>query len=258
MRSSISITWGVWKALFLREAVARISAGRAAWVWILAEPVVHLFFLNLFFGVMLQRMILGVEAGLFITTGVLGYLIVQHTAMRSKEAITANNALFTYRQVRPVDTVLVRAALEATLVLASGIVLLAGLTVWGSHVIPHDPFRVILAGLLLWLSGLGLGLMLSAAGELIPELSRLSDMLFRPLYFLSAIMYPVTAIPVAYRDWLLANPLIHGIESVRQGFFAQYHTVEGISLSYLAGCALVMLLLGLALHVRFGAKLVTQ
>lgn len=258
MRSSISITWGVWKALFLREAVARISAGRAAWVWILAEPVVHLFFLNLFFGVILQRMIVGVEAGLFITTGVLGYLMVQHTAMRSKEAITANTALFTYRQVRPVDTVLVRAGLEAMLVLGSGIFLLAGLTLWGGDVIPNDPLRVIIAGLLLWLSGLGLGLMLSAAGELIPELGRVSDMLFRPLYFLSGIMYPVTAVPVAYRDWLLVNPLVHGIESVRQGFFSQYHVVEGISLSYLAGFALVTLLLGLALHVRFGAKLVTQ
>jgi capsular polysaccharide transport system permease protein len=227
-------------------------------VWILAEPVVHLFFLNLLFGVILQRMIVGVEAGLFITTGILGYFMVQNTALRSKEAITANTELFTYRQVRPVDTVLVRAGLEAMLVLGSGAFVLAGLALCGSEVLPHDPFLVILAGLLLWLSGLGLGLMLSAAGELIPELSRLSDMLFRPLYFLSAIMYPVTAVPVAYRDWLLANPLVHGIESVRQGFFAQYHPVEGISLSYLAGFALVTLLLGLALHVRFGAKLVTQ
>jgi capsular polysaccharide transport system permease protein len=258
VRSSISITWAVWKALFLREAVARISAGRAAWVWILVEPVVHLVFLYFLFGYVLQRMVSGVEGGLFITTGILGFLMVQHTAMKSKEAIKANTALFTYRQVKPVDTVLVRAGLEAVLVLGSGLFLLTGLALWGSDVLPNDPLRVMVAGLLLWLSGLGLGLMLSVVGELSPELGRVSDMLFRPLYFLSAIMYPVTAIPPAYRDWLLANPVVHGIESVRQGFFAQYHVVEGISLSYLAGFALVTSLLGLALHVRFGAKLVTQ
>jgi capsular polysaccharide transport system permease protein len=39
VRSPASITWAVWKALFLREAVARLFAGRAAWAWILVEPV---------------------------------------------------------------------------------------------------------------------------------------------------------------------------------------------------------------------------
>ena len=258
MRSSINIIWVVWKALFLREAVARIFAGRAAWVWILAEPVVHLVFLNLFFGAILQKMISGVDAGLFITTGVLGFLMVQHTAVRSKEAMKANTALFTYRQVKPVDTVLVRAALEAVLLLGSGLFLLTALALWGIDVMPGDPLLVIGAVTVLWFSGLGLGLILSAVGELIPEIGKVTDMLFRPLYFLSGVMIPITAIPSAYRDWLLINPLIHGIESVRQGVFAQYHVVEGISLSYLAGFAVMTVLLGLALHVRFGAKLVAQ
>lgn len=258
MRSSISITWVVWKALFLREAVARISAGRAAWVWILAEPVVHLIFLNVIFGAILQRMTGGIEAGPFITTGILGFLMCSHTAMKSKEAIKANNALFTYRQVRPVDTVLVRAALEAMLVLVSGLFLLAGLSLCGIDIMPQDPLRVIGAVIALWFLGVGLGLMLSVAGELIPELGKVVDMLFRPLYLLSGIMYPVTAVPVAYQGWILANPLIHGIESMRLGFFAQYHTAEGVSVSYLAGFALMTLLMGLALHVRFGVKLVTH
>jgi hypothetical protein len=41
-RSPASITWAVWKALSLREAVARLFVGRAAWRWILVEPVIQL------------------------------------------------------------------------------------------------------------------------------------------------------------------------------------------------------------------------
>jgi capsular polysaccharide transport system permease protein len=41
-RSSASITLSVWNAIFLREAVSRVSGGRAAWVWLLLEPVAHL------------------------------------------------------------------------------------------------------------------------------------------------------------------------------------------------------------------------
>ena len=257
-RTPASITWAVWKALFLREAVARLFAGRAAWVWILVEPVVHLVILNVLFGFILRRLVSGVEGGMFITTGVLGFLIVQNTAMRSKEAITANMGLFTYRQVFPIDTVLVRAALEAVSLLISALFLLTGLGLFGSTVLPHDVLLVMAALSALWLSGLGLGLMMSVATELIPEVGKVTDMLFRPLYFLSGIMYPVSAIPPAYRDWLLVNPFVHGIETLRMGFFPEYHAADGVSLSYLLGFAVITVCLGLALHVRFGGRLVAQ
>ena len=258
VRSPASITWAVWKALFLREAVARLFAGRAAWMWILVEPVVHLAYLYLLFGFVLQRLVSGVDGGMFITTGILGFLMVQNTAMRSKEAINANKGLFTYRQVFPIDTVLVRAALEAMLLLISALFLLTGLGLFGSGIVPHDVLSVMVALSALWLSGLGLGLMMSVANELIPEVGKITDLLFRPLYFLSGIMYPVSAIPPAYRDWLLVNPFVHGIEILRTGFFPQYHAVDGVSLSYLMGFSLVTLCLGLALHVRFGERLVAQ
>ena len=257
-RSPASITWAVWKALFLREAVARLFAGRAAWMWILVEPVVHMGYLYLLFGFVLQRLISSIDGGMFILTGVLGFFMAQNTAMRSKDAITANMGLFTYRQVFPIDTVLIRAALEGMLLMVSAIFLLTGLGLFGSSVFPHDVLSVMAALSALWLSGVGLGLMMSVANELVPEIGKITDMLFRPLYFLSGIMYPVSAVPPAYRDWLLLNPFVHGIETLRTGFFPQYHVVEGVSLSYLLGFALVTVCFGLALHVRFGGRLVAQ
>ncbi len=203
-------------------------------------------------------MISGVDGGLFITTGVLGYLITQHTAMRSKEAINANAALFTYRQVLPVDTVLVRAALEAVLLTISALFLLTGLGLLGYNVIPRDFLGVTMAFAMLWLAGIGLGLVLSVAGGLFPEVGKVTDMLFRPLYFVSGVMYPPSAIPPAYQDWLLLNPLVHGIELIRAAFFPQYHTVSGVSVTYIAGFTMVTMCLGLALHVRFATRLAAQ
>ncbi len=258
MRSSASITWAVWKALFLREAVARLSAGRAAWLWILLEPLVHLIFLNVLFGFILQQVVSGIDGGLFIVTGLLGFFMAQNTALRCKDAIDANTALFAYRQVLAVDTVLVRAALEAVLLLISALVLLLGLGFLDYTILPQDFLLVMVSFAALWLAGLGLGLILSVAAELIPEVGKVFGMMFRPLYFLSAVMYPVTAIPPAYRDWLLLNPLVHGIESLRVGFFPQYHAVAGVSLAYLLGFAMVTVCLGLALHVRFATRFVTQ
>lgn len=258
MRSSASITWAVWKALFLREAVTRLSAGRAAWLWILLEPLVHLIFLTVLFGFILKQVASGIDGGLFITTGLLGYFMAQNTALRCKDAIDANTALFAYRQVLAVDTVLVRAALEAVLQLISALVLLTGLGLLDYKVIPQDFLLVMVSFAALWLAGIGLGLVLSVASELIPEFGKVAEMIIRPLYFLSAVMYPASAVPPAYRDWLLLNPLVHGIESLRVGFFPQYHAIAGVSLTYLLGFAVVTVCLGLALHLRFATRLVEQ
>src|SRR5262245_57383063 len=178
MRSSASITWAVWRALFLREAVARISAGRAAWVWILLEPIAHLLLLNLLFGFILHRVVSGIPGGLFITTGLLGYFMAQNTAMRSKDDIEANAGLLTYRSVLPVGTVLVRTGLEAIPVLISGLFLFAGLYIFGVQVIPHDALLVIVAFVALWFLGIGLGLVLSVISELIPEAKKMTKLVF--------------------------------------------------------------------------------
>lgn len=261
MRSPALIAWAVWKALFLREAVARLSAGRAAWVWILVEPVVHLVFLNVLFGFVLQQVVAGIDGGLFLTTGVLGFMILRNSATRPKDAVSANVKLLAYRQVLPVDTVLVRAALEAMLFVVSALVLLSGLglLVYGYKVVPHDSLQVMLGFATLWLAGTGLGLIFSVATELFPQAGKMIiDTLFRPLYFISGVMYPASAVPPAYQSLFLSNPLVHGIETVRAGFFPQYHTIQGVSVGYLLGFAMFTVCLGLALHVRFSARLVAQ
>ena len=258
MRTSPLIAWTVWKALFLREAVARLSATRVAWLWILTEPVVQLVFLNVLFGFVLERVISGINGGLFITIGVLGFGLVRNTATRPKDAINANATLLTYRQVLPVDTVLVRAALEAVPFMVSALFLFTGLGLLGYQVFPHDFLQVMLAFVALWLAGIGLGLILSVASQLIPESGKVGGMLLGPLYFVSGIMYPPSAIPPVYQSWFLLNPFVHGIETVRTGFFPQYHTIPGVSMGYLLGFVMFTVCLGLALHVRFATRLVAK
>ena len=68
---------------------------------------------------------------------------------------------------------------------------------------------------------------------------------------------PVSYIPVPYRDWLLWNPLVHGLELVRLGFFSNYHTLD-VSFSYLYSWVLLSIALGLTLYRALETRLVTQ
>lgn len=258
IRTPAQITFGTWKALFLREAVTRLAAGRAAWAWLLFEPVAYLMFLMTMFGFVYHRKIGGVDGAMFVVTGLLGFYFARNTFLRCMEAIHANAALFTYRQVHPIDTVLVRAALEGFLTLISAALLLAGAAMFHYDVIPGDPLLVMVTVFGLWLCGLGLGLILSAAAKLVAELGKVIHILVTPLYFVSGVMIPAMSIPQPYRDWLMYNPFMHGLEFLREGYFPQYHMAPEASMTYLYEFALVSIFLGLMLHLRFARKLVAE
>jgi len=181
VRSPGAVTWAVWKALFLREALVRLSAERAAWLWLLLEPIAHVVVLMAIFALVRQRDVFGVPGAMFIMTGILAFFMMRNTFSRATEAIKANQAFFAYRQVKPVDTVLVRAALEGALLFIVALLVLAGAGLMNYPVIPHDPMTALLAFGLMWQAGLGMGLLFSVASFLVPEIGKVVRMFNRPL-----------------------------------------------------------------------------
>ncbi len=257
-RSSASVTFAVWAALFLREAVSRVSGGRGAWLWLLLEPVAQLALLLIFVSVIRGRTASGYDYAPFLALGILAYNLFKNTALQSMAAISANKALFTYRQVKPVDVVLVRAFLEGIIQLIVSIVLLTGMSLFGFDCLPHDPLQVYVALALLWVFGMGLGLVLSVGDTLIAELGRLARLAFVPLYFLSGIFFSLNMLPHALREGMLFNPIVHGLEALRAAFLNHYVLVEEVDLGYLAAFAFTSFFLGLALQVRFAPRLMMQ
>lgn len=257
-RSASAVTLAVWKALFLREAVSRLAAGRAAWLWILLEPVAHVVVLMLIFSFARDRVVPGVSFALFLMVGVIGFNLFRNAANRSMEAITANAALFSYRQVKPVDTVLVRASLETFLEFIVFVILCAGALFIGLDALPDDPLNVIIALLLLAGLGTGFGLMFSVAANLVPEIGKVVKLAFVPLYFMSGVMFPPMLLPQYAREWFFLNPAAQGLEAVRVAFFDNYPPAPEFDLGYLTVWVLVSLFLGLALHVRYAQRLLAR
>lgn len=254
-RSSLQIQYSVIRALFLREAVTRLTGGRIAWFWLLLEPLAHLAMFVILMGFILKRVIPGADPAMFIATGLAGYFMFNRAYSQARNAISSNLALFAYRQVKPVDTIITRALVEGVLFSISIVILFFILWLLGKDVLPASPIEFILALGLLWLFGLGFALIMATCTELMPSVGNIVDLLLRPLYFLSAVMYPVAAIPQPYRDYLLFNPLVHGIESIRHAYFERYYSPSEISLGYLAAWAAALILLGLALQIKYQQRL---
>lgn len=257
-RSALRVATSVWRALFLREAISRLSTSRTAWLWLLLEPIAHMSYLLVIFTVVRVSVVGGVNTGMWLLMGLIGFFMFRRTAVQSQHAINANKALFTYRQVKPVDTVMVRAALEGLLLLVAASLLLLFYALLGKTDLPSDPLRVVLSLFGLWLIGLGFGLIASVATALIHSLEKVFELIMMPLYFLSGVLVHTASVPQPFRGWLLLNPITHGVESARLGYAPAYNASSGNSMAYLYGCAIVLIFIGLALHRQFARRLMMQ
>lgn len=257
-RSPMRVLFNTWKALFLREAVSRISTERAAWLWILFEPIAHIGFILILYSTIRVRNIGGIDTIIWIMAGMLPFFTFRRTAVQCMNAVGANRALFAYRQVKPIDTVLVRAGVEGFLMLLVSMALLAGVKLFGHDISPADPLDVLAGVAGLWLLGIGYGLTTSIAIEIVPEIERILGFVMYPMYLLSGVMLPLSSVPPVILSWLMLNPIVHGLETIRLAFAPFYHVVPGLSLPYLYACALVLIFFGLALHVRYADRMAIE
>ncbi len=235
-----------------------MSRQRAGWLWLLLEPVVHIVFLMGLFTMFRVRVLGGIDVAVWIMVGLLAFFVFRRPAAQAASVLANNQVLFSYRQVKPVDAVLVRAVLEGVLMAVIAIILFAATALYGVLSFPADPMAVVGGFFGLWLYGLGYMLITSAAIVVQPELGRVMILALLPLYLVSGVMFPLTIIPPPYRDWLLINPVLHGVEATRAGFATHYQVSSELSIAYLYGCALIAIFLGLALHRYFARRLAAQ
>lgn len=268
VRTPLEVTVSVWRAMFLREALDRLFEARAAWLWLLIEPIIyialHAFGLETF----RIHQVGGIAINMWIIAGFIGLLLWRRTWVQVLHGIDCNRPFFAYRQVKPLDVAIVRAVLELFLMVPISIVLVAIAIVTGHAItpdllnpvwLPQDPLIVIVSIIGLWLLGLGFGLVTSVAMNFVRELDHFFKIIYLPLFYISGALFPISIfVPVPYQYIFSSNPIVNGLEMIRRGFMPDYRTIPGISLGYLYVWALGLILVGLALYRRFSRKLVMR
>ncbi len=232
------------QALVLREIRTRFGHYRLGYPWALAEPVAHVAVLSIIFGLRSPTVAGNVDFPLFLATGIIPYLLFHRMVMRGMSTVEGNRALFSYRQVKPIDTLIARAILEVVIYGAVFVVFMTGAAWLGFDVAVHDPLPVLMVFLLLALLGLGLGSLACVAATMFTDTTQVVPIVLRPLYFISGIFFSVERLPAEYRDYLLWNPVLHALELIREHYFREIDASFGDPL-YLGWTTAVSVALGL-------------
>ena len=255
-RSAWAVTRSVWYAMFMREAVGRTMTDRMGWFWMIAEPSA---FLLVMIGIRSyisgDGLIVNAPFIPWMLVGLMGFFLVREGMTQGLGAINANKALFAYRQVQPVDGVLVRNALDGLIRTFIFLLFILGGLLLGTDFMPDNGFQAIFGWLSLWLLGLGIGLLTSVIGTLVPEIGKIINILSLPLLILSGVIMPLNHFPHSVLEYLMWNPIVHGLEYMRHGFFSGYQVVHGTDMEYFWGWVLSSAALGLLMHVRFKERL---
>lgn len=248
-RSAWQIQRAVLFALFMRELKARVGGRWMGALWIVMEPMAHIAFTMFIFIYVRHRLVPGMPVPLFLVTGVVPFIIFRNISLRMMGSVDANRGLFNYRQVKPIDPLLARAALETVIYSGIYVVFVAAMG-WFFDMpwFPAQPLELLCVAVVLIALGLGLGLTLVVLTDDVPQVRTLIRVLFMPLYFMSGVIFPVRNLPTEAIDWLAWNPLLHLMELSRSFFAPQYPVIRQAELTYPAMVALVMLALGLTLY----------
>lgn len=234
-------------ALILREMKARVGGQWVGAVWTLIEPLSHVLIMVMIFSSISGRGAFpGIEFPVFLVTGLLPFFLFQHLSTRLMDGIDANRGLYSYRQVKPFDTLVSRAVVELLMnLLVYGFTL--GLLGWlGFQVLPAGPLEMMAVHVVMFALGTGFGMFSAVVSHERPRLRSFIRIAMLPLYVASGILFPIHLAPPDMLDWLALNPLLHLVELSRHAFIAEYVPLERVSLLYpalftLSLCALALL-----------------
>lgn len=235
------------KALFLREIKTRFGKYRLGYLWAILEPAAHLMILLAIFGFIMHRTMPDISFPVFLLNGIIPYFIFSNIAIRSVGAIEANQGLFNYRPIKPIDTIIARALLETVIYVVVYILLMTIVGIYGEQFEIVNFLLLVCTWFLLVILSCGIGLIFMVLGKIFPETEKFLPIFIKPLYFISCIMFPLHAIPKDYWPYLLWNPLVHVVELSRSSVVTGYIS-QGASISYLALCTLVVFFVGVALY----------
>lgn len=256
-RSAWEVQRAVLFALVQREMKARVGGQWVGAIWTLLEPLAHVLLILTLFSLLRGGTMPGVEVPVYLAVGLIPFFLYQHLATRLMEAITANRGLFAYRQVKPLDTLISRAAVEALMNMAVYVVTL-GLLAWlGFHVLPLRPLAAMGVSAVILVLGTGFGICAAVLGHERPRVKSFIRMTAMPMYFASGAIFPLNFLPPELLRWLLLNPLAHLVDLSRQAFLPGHVPLPGVNAAYPALFALTLLALAMLLYRANRLRLVT-
>jgi capsular polysaccharide transport system permease protein len=255
-RGSLKIFLAVEKALFLREFNMRFSSGRMGMFWTFFEP-----FFQIFIFVMIKMMLFGsrdsaFDYTVFLALNFTAFNLFKNIVTKSIASFGANKALFLYKQVKPIDTIIARVLVEIAIssIIISIFLILGFFFDFDMSI--KDLTMVTFGFILLIIFALSLGIFFAVINIFVDSVSKLVGIAMTILMYSSAVFYTIEILPSNLQKLLLYNPVAHCMEIIHGSYFYALD-VHLVSYEYVILWALFFLYSGLWLYTRLEKRIIS-
>jgi len=129
--------------------------------------------------------------------------------------VVLQNANYVKRVVFPLEVLPWVVILSASFHMAIGLSVLFAAQLVAGHGIPWTAVLVPIVLAPLALVAVGFAWLLSATSVFVRDIAQVTGIFTTALMFMAPVLYPISALPEQYREWLYLNPLTLIVEQVR-------------------------------------------
>jgi len=237
------------KALMIRELLTRFGRDNIGFLWIMAEPLLFAGLVGLVWSLARGPEYHGISVIAFVATGYIPLTFLRHSFGRSAKIFQSNSALLYHRQVKVLDFILVRVAIEAVGAMMAYVFAGIVLVFLGHFPIPHD-VGTLVAGWAIYV------VFVLAVATILAPLSEMSDVIEKLVPISVYIAIPFAGVfnmaswlPPGMREALMWSPMVSGMELMRYGLFGDLVTPY-YDIPKALGVSLACLFVGLILVRR--------
>ncbi len=257
IRKPLKVFYDVQKALFLRELNMRFSTGRTGLFWTFMEP-----FLQIFIFIAIKMALFGsrnenFDFAVFLAINFTFFNLFKNIVQKSVNAFSANKALFVYKQIKPIDTIIARGIVEIFITMIIIIIFII-IGYYFNFEIDVKNFNMVFLGVvLLILFSYAFGILIAVGNVFMQSIGKLIGFLMTGLMFGSAVFYTLDALPKTARDLLLLNPLAHLMEAIHGNYFLALSD-KYVSYGYIVFWILILFYLGLWFYTKLEKRIISQ
>ncbi len=203
-----------------REILSRFAGSAFGLVWALANPLLLLAIYTFVFGQLFKTRMGDLSTDsyiVFLAIALWPWMMFADGVMRAMQSVQANAPLI--KKVAFPHLLLVLAAVNSVFLvhLAGYAAVLILLAVTGSSLHFAGIPSLLLAIVTLYFLAVGVGAFFAALQTVLRDVEQVVAPALMMLQFLTPVLYPVSAIPEAYRHWFTWNPLTGVMQHLRDG-----------------------------------------
>ena len=234
----------------------RFSVSKSGLFWTFFEPFMQVFIMVLIKIILFGKSGDNFDFAAFLALNFTAYNMFRNILTKSMGSFTANKALFVYKQVKPIDTIIARVMVE---VFVTGTIIIAFVLIgmyFGFDLnVKHLPM-VAIGFLWLILFAFSFGLFVAVSNTFYPSIGKTINIFMIFLMFGSAVFYAIEMLPNQIQTLLLYNPLTHFMEMIHGYYF---YTLDDnfVDYNYMILWTLLPLYIGLIFYRKLEERIIS-